>query len=88
MTRCTAEAVLYSQGRAVGTLRCELDAGHDAESTVWDDTCTPQHAATLHWEDGEAIAEDDDAPAVDVPFDDPPCAGSCGCGPACTRGYD
>lgn len=29
------------------------------------------HEARIHWEDGEVIAEDDDEPGVEVPFDEP-----------------
>lgn len=72
-TRCQAEAVLMAEGRVVGALRCELDAGHDNPELrrfdIWG-KYEASHVATLHWEDGEVIAEDDDAPGVEVPFSD------------------
>lgn len=58
MNRCESKAELISRGRLVGALWCELDVGHRGE-----------HVATLHWEDGEVISDDDDGPGVDVPFE-------------------
>ena len=74
MTRCEGTAHLMAEGRVVGALRCELEAGHDDPDLLAFDIYgmgSKSHEATLHWEDGEVIAEDDDEPSVDVPFDEP-----------------
>lgn len=93
-TRCEGMAHLIAGGRVVGSLRCELDAGHelatrrrvypqgrDIESSAYDitESGVKQHVATLHWEDGEVIIEDPDAePTVDVPLIELPPCDVCG----------
>jgi hypothetical protein len=52
MTRCTSTAALFGGDMQLIpgiTLQCELEAGHDTEPAVWDDTYTPEHRHTLTW---------------------------------------